>query len=122
MASYALFLRAPDTGRPDAELGLDDGDVLALGVSPDPYIARQVWSGESLAALRVTMDAKVTEWRAAAIAAVLAETHRAHAEPWMDTMIAARVAEDRRIGHADALLTLIARAVAEGGTLVFFGD
>ena len=25
MASYALFLRAPDTGCPDAEVGMDDG-------------------------------------------------------------------------------------------------
>jgi len=27
MASYALFLRAPDTGCPDAEVGMDDGPV-----------------------------------------------------------------------------------------------
>lgn len=122
MASYALFLRPPDTGRPDAEVGMDDGDVIALGVSPDPYIARHVWSGESLATLRATLDAKVAAWRREAVAAVLAETHCPQAEPWMDAMIAARVAADPRIAHADALTALTSRAAAEAGSIVFFGD
>jgi len=122
MASYALFLRTPDTGRPDAEVAMDDVDVIALGVSPDPYVARQVWAGETLAALGASLEARAARWRADAVAAVLAETRRARAEPWMDAMIAARVAADRRIAHAEALRALVTRALTDGGTLIFLGD
>jgi hypothetical protein len=101
---------------------MDDRDVIALGVSPDPYIAREVWSGDSLAVLRATLETKVAQWRADAVAAVLAETRRPRTEPWMDPMIAARVAADIRIGHGEALRALVARAVSENATVVFFGD
>src|SRR5690349_11798873 len=99
MASYALFRRGPATGRPDAEVAMHDVDVIALGVSPDPYVARQVWAGETLAALGTSLDARAAQWRADAVAAVLAETRRPRVEAWMDAMIAARVAADRRIAH-----------------------
>jgi hypothetical protein len=122
MASYTLFLGPPGTKGGDAALGVESEDVIALGVSPDPYVAREIWSGESLASLRATLEWKVAQWRAEAVAAVLAETRRPRAEPWMEAMIAARGAADRRIGHAEALLALVTRALAEGGTVVFFGD
>jgi hypothetical protein len=101
---------------------MDDVDVIALGVSPDPYVARQVWAGDALAALGAALDARAAQWRADAIAAVLAETRRTRAEPWMDAMIAARVTADRRIAHAEAVRSLVTRAFTDGGTLAFFGD
>ena len=101
---------------------MDDVDVIALGVSPDPYVARQVWAGDGLAALGASLAARAAQWRADAVAAVLAETRRPRVEPWMDAMIAARVAADSRIGHAEGLRALVTRALTDGGTLVFFGD
>ena len=122
MASYTLFLGRPGDGRGDASVGMHDVDVIALGVSEDPYVARQIWSGESLASLRATLESTIAPWRADAVAAVLAETRRTRAEPWMEAMIAARVTADRRIGHAEALLALVERALAARGSVVFFGD
>lgn len=94
---HALLDKKQRSRLPDDALGLDDQEVLRLGVSPDPYVSSQLWFGLSLATLRQTVESRLAALRSAPT-------------------------QPATVRNAEKLLELTVRAEAEFGTLVFWGD
>jgi hypothetical protein len=118
----ALLSRRKKLPVPDGDLGLHDFEVVALGISVDPFVPHKTWSGPTLDAIRTELQQKLRRWEEEALQTVLTRTHRERPEPWMQTMITEQEFTDPRLAHGRALLDLIERARSSPGTLVFWGD
>ena len=132
MAAFALFLGEPRgeallkkkqrLESPNEIIGLDDADVIGLGLDVDPYQSHQVWSHEGLTALHANIANTVEQLRARAQRDVLTETRRHSVEPWLEALVAQRLHTDEKFEQTTRLLALVARAMHENGTVIFFGD